>query len=132
MKYKLALIMCGGLLLASFGCKSTSNQATETQPMAQPAASAPVANQPAAAQIASKRVYDASYLPTALRAKVDTQGSSYINKPFAVRELVIDGKIVYEVTNEGTASYYDLHGTELAGADKERISAQAKTASATR
>ena len=122
MKDKRVLVMCCGLLLASFGCKSTSNQPAETQP----AASAPVANQAVAAQITSKRIYDASYIPAALRSIVDSKADTYINKPFVVRELVVDGKVVYEVTNEGASSYYDVRGAELAGADKDRIVAQVK------
>jgi len=63
---------------------------------------------------------------------VDSKGDSYINKPFVVDELLIDGKFIYEVTNDGTSSYYDVHGAELNGADRERISSQVKTASVTR
>lgn len=128
MHSKLAVIMSSGLVLAFAGCKSTSTQSTETQP----AANTPVATQAVAAQISSRRVYDASYVPPSLHSKVDSKGDGYINKPFVVKELLIDGKVFYEVTNEGASSYYDIHGTELAGADRERISSQVKAAAATR
>lgn len=128
MHSKLAVIICSGLVLAFAGCKSTPNQPTETKS----AANTPAANEAPAAQISSRRIYDASYLPASLHSKVDSKGDSYINKPFVVKELLIDGKLVYEVTNEGTSSYYDLHGAELAGADRDRISSQVKAASVTR
>lgn len=128
MRSKLAVIISCVLVLAFAGCKSTPNQPTETQP----AADKPAASQATAAQISSRRIYDTSYLPASLHSKVDSKGDSYINKPFVVKELLIEGKPVYEVTNEGTSTYYDLHGTELAGADRERVLSQVKTGSPTR
>ena len=128
MNYKLMVLICSGMFLACAGCKTTANQTAENQPpVSQPATTQAVAAQPVAAHIKSKRVYDTSYIPRSLYSKVNPNGDGYINKPFVVHELVVDGRCVYEVTNNGAANYYDDGGTELAGAEKERISSQVKS-----
>jgi len=131
MNYKLIGIICSGLFLACVGCKSTANQSAQPATN-QPATSQPTANQPVAAQIASKRVYDTSYIPPSLYSKVNPNGGGYISKPFVVNELLIDGKFIYEVISDGASNYYDLRGTELAGVEKERVLSQVKTKSVTR
>jgi hypothetical protein len=133
MNYKLTSIICSGLFLACVGCKTTANQSAQEQPAAtQPTATQPAANHPAAAQIMSKRIFDTSYIPRSLYSKVNPDGGGYINKPFVVRELLIDGKCIYEVSNDGASNYYDVRGTEVAGAEKERVLSQVKTTSVTR
>jgi hypothetical protein len=130
MNYKLMIIICSGLFLGCVGCKTTANQSAESQPTAsQPTASQPAANQPAAVHIMSKRVYDTSYIPRSLYSKVNPNGDGYINKPFVVKELLIDGKCIYEVTNNGAPNYYDDGGTELAGVERESILTQVKATS---
>ncbi len=128
MNYKLISIICSGLFLACVGCKSTANQSAQNQP----AANESTAKQPVAAEIRSKRVYDTSYIPPSLYSKVNPNGGGYINKPFVVNELLIDGKFIYEVISDGASNYYDLHGTELPGAEKERVLSQVKATSVTR
>src|SRR3974390_1020838 len=124
MNYKLMSIICSGLFLAC-GCKTTANQSTQNQS----AANQPTANQPVAAQIMSKRVFDTSYIPSSLYSKVNPKGGGYIDKPIVVHELLIDGKFIYEVINDGASNYYDARGTELAGVEKERVSSLVKTTS---
>jgi hypothetical protein len=128
MNYKLMSMVCSGLLLACVGCKTTANQSAQNQPTA----NQPTANQPVAAQIMSKRVYDTSYIPPSLYSKVDPKGGGYINNPFVVHELQIDGKFIYEVISDGASNYYDVRGTELAGVEKERVLSQVKATSVTR
>ena len=116
MNYKVVTICCG-LFLACVGCKSTANQTAESQPAAQ----SPAVTQPVPAHITSKRVYDTSYIPPSLYSKVNSSGDGYINKPLVVNELLVDGKLVYEVISDGASNYYDAHGAELAGAERTRI-----------
>ena len=123
MNYKLVSIIFSGLFLACVGCKTPPNQSAQSQPAANP----PMANQPVATQIMSKRIYDTSYIPSSLYSKVNPNGGGYISKPIVVHELQIDGKIIYEVSSDGATNYYDVHGTQLAGADKDRVLAQVKT-----
>jgi hypothetical protein len=128
MNYKLMSIVCSGLFLACVGCKTTANQSAQNQP----AAAQPTAAQPTAAQIMSKRVYDTSYIPRSLYSKVNPDGAGYINKPFVVHELLIDGKCIYEVNGDGAPNYYDVRGTELAGVERARVLSQVKPTSVTR
>ena len=133
MNYKLISLICSGLFLACVGCKTTADQSAQNQPAAtQPMANQPAATQSLPAQITSKQIYDTSYIPPALYSKVNPNGGSYINKPIVVRELQIDGKFIYEVTNDGAPNYYDVRGTELAGVEKERVLSLVKTTSVTR
>lgn len=132
MKCKLMIIICSGLFLVCVGCKSAPNQSTENQAVAdkqvanQAVADKPAANDAVAGQIASRRIYDKSYIPPSLYSKVDSKGDGYINKPLVVNELLIDSKCIYEVINDGASNYYDVHGTELAGAERTRILSQVK------
>ena len=128
MNYKMILIISSGVFLACAGCKSTANQSAENQPVAKQAADNPAVP----AKITSKRVYDTSYIPRSLSAKVNADGTGYINKPIVVNELLIDGKVIYEVINNGTSTYYNVGGTELAGAERTRVLSQVKTPSVTR
>lgn len=128
MNYKLRIMTCSGLLLACVSCKSTANQSAQ----AQQTATKSEASQPVPAQITSKRVYDTSYIPPALYSKVNAASDGYINKPFVVSELQIDGKFIYEVINDGVSSYYDVRGTELAAVERERVLSQVKKTSLTR
>lgn len=127
MNYKVVAICCG-LILACVGCKSTANQSAESQPAAQ----SPVVNQPVPAHISSKRVYDTSYIPPSLYSKVNSSGDGYINKSLVVNELLVDGKVIYEVIDGGASNYFDIHGAELAGAERTRILSQVGTKSVTR
>ena len=126
MKCRLMIIICSGLFLASVGCKSTPNQPAENQAVANQPAANQAANQPVAGQITSRRIYDKSYIPPSLYSKVDSKGDGYINKPLVVNELIIDSKFIYEVINDGASNYYDVRGTELAGAERTRILSQVK------
>jgi len=101
------VVVCSALVVGCVGCGSTTSQ-------------------PVAAPVASKRVYDTAYIPPSLWSKVDTKGDGFIDKSFAVNELMVEGRYIYEVIKDGVANYYDVHGVAVTGAERTRILTQEK------
>jgi hypothetical protein len=103
-KRNLVILTSLALAAGALGCKSTAQQVATTSAAATPSAPATVA---------SKRLSDTSYAPRAVQAKVDPKGTGFVGKGFVVEQLMVDGKLIYRVTENGQPLYYDARGVEV-------------------
>jgi hypothetical protein len=112
MSNKLLNVLCWVLFFTCAGCEST-NPPASVQPVAA-----------VGTQVPSKRIYDTSYIPRALWAKVDANGDGFVDKNVEVNQLRADGRSVYGVTRDGETNYYNTQGAEITGADRTRVLSQ--------